>query len=109
MQIDPAQIDLTERYKLLIGAIVPRPIAWVSTRSEAGADNLAPFSFFSAISADPCSLLFCPSNKPDGSEKDTLINASSSMSASQSLFIPSQTSGPSGTQVESTQPSSGTQ
>ena len=78
MQIDPAQLELTDRYKLLIGAVVPRPIAWVSTVSEAGVANLAPFSFFNAISAEPCTLLFCPSNKPDGSEKDTLANASES-------------------------------
>ena len=76
MQIDPAKLDITERYKLQIGAIVPRPIAWVSTKSEAGVSNLAPFSFFSGIASEPYSLLFCPSNKPDGSEKDTLANAS---------------------------------
>ena len=74
MQIDPAKLELSERYKLLIGAVVPRPIAWVSTVSEAGAANLAPFSFFNAISAEPFTLLFCPANKPDGTEKDTLIN-----------------------------------
>ncbi len=76
MQIDPAKLDITERYKLQIGAIVPRPIAWVSTRSESGVSNLAPFSFFSGIASEPYSLLFCPSNKPDGTEKDTLRNAS---------------------------------
>jgi len=76
MQIDPANLEITERYKLQIGAIVPRPIAWVSTRSESGVDNLAPFSFFSGIASEPYSLLLCPSNKPDGSEKDTLANAS---------------------------------
>ncbi|MCB9837719.1 MAG: flavin reductase family protein [Phycisphaeraceae bacterium] len=76
MHIDPAKLDLSERYKLQIGAIIPRPIAWVSTESEAGVLNLAPFSFFSAIAAEPCTLLICPSNRPDGSEKDTLANAS---------------------------------
>lgn len=76
MQIDPTQLDLTQRYKLQIGAIVPRPIAWVSTRSDSGLTNLAPFSFFSGVSSAPYTLLFCPSNKPDGTEKDSLINAS---------------------------------
>lgn len=76
MLIDPSKLELTERYKLLIGAVVPRPIAWVSTVSESGVTNLAPFSFFNGISAEPFTLLFCPSNKPDGGEKDTLRNAS---------------------------------
>ncbi len=76
MDIDPASLDIQDRYKLLLGAIVPRPIAWVSTISPEGRLNLAPFSFFNGISANPCSLLFCPANKPDGSEKDTLRNLS---------------------------------
>ncbi len=74
MEIDPATLSQVERYKLEIGAIVPRPIAWVSTISADGALNLAPFSFFAGVAAEPFSLLFCPSNKPDGSEKDTLRN-----------------------------------
>lgn len=75
MEIDPESLGLAERYKLLIGAIVPRPIAFVSTVSPDGRHNLAPFSFFNGVGSDPMSLLFCPSNKPDGSEKDTLRNA----------------------------------
>jgi len=74
MEIDPARLSQVERYKLEIGAIVPRPIAWVSTVSGEGALNLAPFSFFAGVAAEPFSLLFCPSNKSDGSEKDTLRN-----------------------------------
>lgn len=76
MTIDPLTLDLADRYKLLIGAIVPRPIALVSSVSSAGALNLAPFSFFCGVSSNPPTLLFCPANKPDGSEKDTLINCS---------------------------------
>jgi len=76
MQIDPAQLDITQRYKLQIGAVVPRPIAWVSTRSKSGVTNLAPFSFFAGVSSEPYTLLFCPSNNADGTEKDSLINAS---------------------------------
>jgi flavin reductase (DIM6/NTAB) family NADH-FMN oxidoreductase RutF len=53
---------------------VPRPIAVVSTISPDGRPNLAPFSFFNGVGADPMTLLFCPANKPDGSEKDTLRN-----------------------------------
>lgn len=76
MEIDPATLDPADRYKLLIGGIVPRPIAWVSTISPDGRTNLAPFSFFCGVGSDPMTLLFCPANKPDGSMKDSLINAS---------------------------------
>ena len=75
MELDPAQIDIAARYKLLIGSVVPRPIALVSTKSPAGDENLAPFSFFTAVGSNPMTMLFCPANKPDGSEKDTLRNA----------------------------------
>jgi flavin reductase (DIM6/NTAB) family NADH-FMN oxidoreductase RutF len=74
MELDPARLEPRERYKLLIGCIVPRPIAFVSTISPDGRPNLAPFSFFNGIGSDPMTLLFCPANKPDGSEKDTLRN-----------------------------------
>jgi flavin reductase (DIM6/NTAB) family NADH-FMN oxidoreductase RutF len=74
-EIDLDRLDTSQRYKLLIGAVVPRPIAFVSTISPDGKTNLAPFSFFNAVSANPMTLLFCPANKPDGSEKDTLRNA----------------------------------
>lgn len=75
MEIDPARLQISDRYKLLIGCIVPRPIALVSSVSPDGRPNLAPFSFFNGIGSDPMSLLFCPVNKPDGSEKDSLRNA----------------------------------
>lgn len=64
-----------DRYKLLIGSIVPRPIALVATVSPGGRPNLAPFSFFAGVGSDPMTLLFCPANRPDGGEKDTLRNA----------------------------------
>jgi flavin reductase (DIM6/NTAB) family NADH-FMN oxidoreductase RutF len=75
MEIDPQSTSQAERYKLLIGAIIPRPIAFVSTASPDGRHlNLAPFSFFNGVGSNPMTLLFCPANKPDGSEKDTLRN-----------------------------------
>ncbi|MEC9372418.1 MAG: flavin reductase family protein, partial [Planctomycetota bacterium] len=74
MQLDPEQLAIPDRYKILIGSVVPRPIAFVSTISPDGTANLAPFSFFNAISSNPLSLLFCPANNSDGSEKDTLRN-----------------------------------
>ncbi|RKZ16232.1 flavin reductase family protein [bacterium] len=77
MEINPAELSGTERYKLLIGGILPRPIAVVSSQDPAGQLNLAPFSFFNGVGSDPMTLLFCPANRPDGSEKDSLLNASS--------------------------------
>lgn len=74
MEIDPGTLSPADRYKLLIGCIVPRPIAVVATRSTDGRINLAPFSFFCGVGSNPMTLLFCPANKPDGSEKDTLRN-----------------------------------
>jgi flavin reductase (DIM6/NTAB) family NADH-FMN oxidoreductase RutF len=59
----------------MIGMVVPRPIAWVSTVSEDGTNNLAPYSFFNAISGDPPVVCFAPSRKPAGdNKKDTLRN-----------------------------------
>jgi flavin reductase (DIM6/NTAB) family NADH-FMN oxidoreductase RutF len=74
MELDPASLSQADRYKLLIGGIVPRPIAFVSSRSPGGALNLAPFSFFAGVASAPMTLLFCPANGPDGMEKDTLRN-----------------------------------
>ncbi len=75
MEVEPASLSIPDRYKLLIGGIVPRPIAFVSTISPGGLPNLAPFSFFSGIGSNPMTLLFCPANHPDGREKDSLRNA----------------------------------
>ena len=74
MEIDIPSLAQPDRYKLLIGLIVPRPIAWVSTVSRDGRANLAPFSFFNGVSSEPPALLFCPANKSDGTIKDTLRN-----------------------------------
>jgi flavin reductase (DIM6/NTAB) family NADH-FMN oxidoreductase RutF len=74
-EFDPTTLELALRYKLMIGAIVPRPIAFVSTINGNGQTNLAPFSFFAGVGANPMTLLFCPSNNADGHEKDTLRNA----------------------------------
>lgn len=76
MEIDPTRLEVAERYKLLIGAIVPRPIAFVSTVSPDGKNaNLAPFSSFTAVGSNPMTLMFCPANNADGTEKDSLRNA----------------------------------
>ncbi|TVS08175.1 MAG: flavin reductase family protein [Phycisphaerales bacterium] len=75
MEIDPAGLKASDRYKLLIGCIVPRPIAFVSTVSPDGKTNLAPYSFFNGVGSDPMTLLFCPANDERGQEKDSLRNA----------------------------------
>jgi flavin reductase (DIM6/NTAB) family NADH-FMN oxidoreductase RutF len=80
--VDPATTGYRDIYKLMIGAIVPRPIAFVSSLSAAGVRNLAPFSFFTAISANPPVICFSPmvrggdGSHPGGagSHKDTLHN-----------------------------------
>jgi len=74
MEIDPAQLEISDRYKLLIGSIVPRPIAFVSTLSASGHANLAPFSFFNGVGSNPMLIAFSCANKPDGTDKDTLRN-----------------------------------
>lgn len=74
-EINPIEIDVAMRYKLLIGAIVPRPIAVVTTVSPSGVYNMAPFSYFTVASHNPMSLLFCiAGSKAGGGEKDTLRN-----------------------------------
>jgi flavin reductase (DIM6/NTAB) family NADH-FMN oxidoreductase RutF len=75
MIVDPASTDYPSVYKLLIGSVVPRPIAFVSTVSPEGGFNVAPFSFFTVASANPPVLVFSVSRraKPDP-RKDTLRN-----------------------------------
>jgi flavin reductase (DIM6/NTAB) family NADH-FMN oxidoreductase RutF len=60
MDLELARLPVEERYKILIGLVIPRPIAWVSTYSENGVANCAPFSFFNVISEEPplCILSF---------------------------------------------------
>lgn len=77
MQLDPETMSPTAIYHTMVSAIVPRPIAWVSTVAESGQLNLAPYSFFMGVTANPPSLAFAPVNKPDGAKKDTVINIES--------------------------------
>jgi flavin reductase (DIM6/NTAB) family NADH-FMN oxidoreductase RutF len=74
MDLDPESLEVRDRYLLMIGAIQPRPIAWVSTISPEGITNLAPFSFFTGICANPMTLCFAPVNDRHGKKKDTLLN-----------------------------------
>lgn len=54
--------------------VMPRPIAWVSTINTAGVPNLAPYSYFNAVSADPPYVMFAPNAKGPGAAKDTYVN-----------------------------------
>jgi len=75
MIVDPATTPRADVYRAMIRSILPRPIAWVSSVASDGVTNLAPFSFFTAISADPPTLCFAPGRRSiDGSKKDTLRN-----------------------------------
>jgi len=75
MIIDPCNHEPRSIYKLMTGAIVPRPIAFVSSVGSDGVHNLAPFSFFAGVSADPPVICFCPMiRSSDGKKKDTLHN-----------------------------------
>jgi flavin reductase (DIM6/NTAB) family NADH-FMN oxidoreductase RutF len=70
--IDPASTSGANTYKLLIGSVVPRPIAFVSTISAEGVPNLAPFSFFNAICGEPPVICFSTSVREP--RKDTYLN-----------------------------------
>lgn len=73
--INPADLERSQVYKLLTGSIIPRAIAWVSSQAEDGTLNLAPFSYFTAVSANPPMVLFCAGKRSaDMGEKDTYHN-----------------------------------
>ncbi len=69
---DPRELGPAERYRFMVGCIVPRPIAWVSTISVDGQVNLAPFSFFTGITSSPPTLGFSIGYRKV--PKDTLVN-----------------------------------
>jgi len=54
--------------------VAPRPIGWITTIDSAGQVNLAPFSYFNAVNADPPVVVFAPNEKAKGTPKDTLRN-----------------------------------
>jgi flavin reductase (DIM6/NTAB) family NADH-FMN oxidoreductase RutF len=74
MELDPRTMKPESTYKLLIGCVVPRPIAWVSTVDADGVNNLAPFSFFMGVCQEPPTIAF--SSGPRAQDrKDTVRNA----------------------------------
>lgn len=73
MVIDPKETSQKNIYKILTGAVIPRPIGWISSISEDGIPNLAPFSFFNAVGEDPPHIMFSTVRTGD-KNKDTLNN-----------------------------------
>ena len=81
MNVRASELSHREIYNILLNAVVPRPIAWVSTISDSGQPNLAPFSFFNCVCVDPPLLAFAPGlrapkevSAAHGEPKDTLRN-----------------------------------
>ena len=71
LDIDPKSLSARDRYKLLCGLVVPRPIALVTTLSPEGVVNAAPFSFFNMFSDEPPIVILGVNLRNDGTEKDT--------------------------------------
>lgn len=74
ISLDPATLGVSDVYRLMIGGIVPRPIAFVTTLNSNGTINLAPFSYFNGVSSTPPAIMFAITTKSDGEKKDTLRN-----------------------------------
>ena len=74
MNLNFSEFSANQRYHLMTQTIIPRPIAWALTDSSNGSFNLAPFSYFTAVSSAPPILMISVGNKPNGDKKDTLVN-----------------------------------
>ena len=73
LRFDMAQLAPTDRYKLLTGVVVPRPIAWITTVNPDGALNAAPFSYFNVMGSDPPVVVIGIGDR-QGKAKDTARN-----------------------------------
>jgi flavin reductase (DIM6/NTAB) family NADH-FMN oxidoreductase RutF len=73
MTFDPNELESSAIYKLLTGTIIPRPIGWISSISEDGINNLAPFSYFNMLGDDPPHVMFS-TRRDNNTNKDTLNN-----------------------------------
>lgn len=73
LSIDPEEQTERENYKLLIGSIIPRPIAFITTKSSDGIVNAAPFSYFNIAATDP-PMLAVSIQRKDGTRKDSARN-----------------------------------
>jgi flavin reductase (DIM6/NTAB) family NADH-FMN oxidoreductase RutF len=63
VKIDPKAQPFQDNHKLMIGSIVPRPIAFVSTKSTNNILNLAPFSYFNGVCSNPPTIMFAPARR----------------------------------------------
>jgi flavin reductase (DIM6/NTAB) family NADH-FMN oxidoreductase RutF len=74
VQFDFRKMSAPERYKLLLATVLPRPIAWITTKDASGAINAAPFSFFNVFGNDPATVGVGIGSKAPGQPKDTRAN-----------------------------------
>ena len=74
MNINLSELSPNQIYHLVTQTLIPRPIAWVLTDSGQNNYNLAPFSYFTAITSAPPILMFSVGKKPNGDDKDTVVN-----------------------------------
>ena len=74
MHMDMSTMTPAEVYATLTQVVVPRPVAWVLSDNGDGGWNLAPYSYFNAISSDPPMIMLSLGRKPDGCDKDTRVN-----------------------------------
>lgn len=75
-EFDPRQMPVADVYKLMVGAVVPRPVAWITTLSASGVVNAAPFSAYTILSQDPALILFQAGGGTR--QKDTITNVRAS-------------------------------
>jgi flavin reductase (DIM6/NTAB) family NADH-FMN oxidoreductase RutF len=74
MEFDLERLAPRDAYRLLIGTVVPRPIAFVTSVDREGRVNAAPYSFFNAVSDDPPLVVIGAGARPDRTDKDTAAN-----------------------------------
>jgi len=74
MYIKLAELSIPEIYQTMTQVIIPRPVAWVLSDNGSGGYNLAPYSYFNAVSSDPPLIFISAGRKPGGSFKDTRVN-----------------------------------
>ncbi len=74
MHIDLSTLSPAQTYATMTQSIVPRPVAWILTENDTGTYNLAPFSYFNAISSSPAMAMFSVGVTADGDIKDTRYN-----------------------------------
>ncbi|GAB5377721.1 MAG: flavin reductase family protein [Acuticoccus sp.] len=71
---DFAELTPQERYKMLCAAVIPRPVAWITSCDKAGVVNAAPYSFFNVFAEEPPLVIVGIDQRTDGRRKDTIDN-----------------------------------